>query len=261
MHAFSLFMHSGDSIAAITDAFAAKLNSDMRADVLGNRLREGAIGSLIGAMVSDVSRGEAIRQYSEQVSGLNRLFEATPEALGEIANPSDFTERDLRTLVGLKQRHEADFCIASGGGGVRPRGRPSGYVMTQESRAKIGQTRRAKQTGAAAEAMIERGNSSIPAFSVSEFGCLDPQPHPFAANQPWQPNHFAVPPDCMLTPFPGFSPQMQHSPPVCAVNCQDFGGSMVASQMRSVSALPVYAPPIHPSIIVQFLLSPDYSLL
>ncbi len=116
-------------------------------------------------------------------------------------------------------------------------------------------------TDAFAAKLISDDNSSIPAFSVSEFGCLDPQPHPFAANQPWQLNHFAVHPDCMLTPFPGFSPQMQHSLPACSVNCQDFGGSMVASQMRSVSALPVYAPPIHPSIIVQFLLSPDYSLL
>lgn len=181
----------------------------LRADVLGNRLREGAIGSLLGEMVSGVSGEEAVRQYNEKMTRLNELYQESVRSgmmpLGEVANPTDINEADIRTMARFQAANqqgffgrselrsdqtyamspfeqesnaynysiEAEFgespdpefgsrgslALASGGGGAaRPRGRPPGYRMSEESRAKIGQTRRERALmGEEAEIAMSRG--------------------------------------------------------------------------------------------------------
>jgi ribosomal protein L12E/L44/L45/RPP1/RPP2 len=180
----------------------------LRSNVLGDRLREGAIGSLLGEMVSGVSGEEAVRQYQANRTRLEELGQAAMRSgmpsLGEIANPNDLNEADVRTMARFQAANrggffgrselrsdltyaqspfeqesnafsysiEAEFgeqpdpdfgsegslALASGGGGaVRRRGRPAGYTMSEESRAKIGETRRARTlTGRAADEAMSR---------------------------------------------------------------------------------------------------------
>jgi ribosomal protein L12E/L44/L45/RPP1/RPP2 len=180
----------------------------LRSNVLGDRLREGAIGSLLGEMVSGVSGEEAVRQYQANRTRLEELGQAAMRSgmpsLGEIANPNDLNEADIRTMARFQaanrggffgrselrsdltyaespfeqesnafsysieaefgQQPDPDFgsagslALASGGGGaVRRRGRPAGYTMSEESRAKIGETRRARTlTGRAADEAMSR---------------------------------------------------------------------------------------------------------
>ena len=114
--------------------------------------------------------------------------------------------------------------------------------------------------------------------SVSDFGHLDPQQHALAPNQTrHQPQHqqhmqhkhllcppIAVPPGCALTPTPAFSPHLQHAvaPAVHDAMCSDFWAEICSDSLNLFEPLsPVYVPPINPSILVQFMLSPDYSLL
>lgn len=160
-------------------------------------------------MVSGVSGEEAVRQYQEKRTRLEELGQAAMRSgmpsLGEITNPSDITEADVRTMARFEAANqrgffgrselrsdityaqspfeqesnayaysiEAEFgerpdpefgsrgslALASGGGGgARPRGRPPGYKMSEESRAKIGETRRARTlTGEEAEIAMARG--------------------------------------------------------------------------------------------------------
>jgi hypothetical protein len=75
---------------------------------------------------------------------------------------------------------------------------------------------------------------------------------------------FAVSPGHMLTPISGFSPQMQHTvtSPVLQAICSDFWPEVCNDSLDSFEPVsPVYVPPISPSILIQFLMSPDYSLL
>ena len=106
-------------------------------------------------------------------------------------------------------------------------------------------------------------DSFIPAASVSEFCCVDPQQRRFAPVQPWQLPYppFAVPSGHMLAPVPRFSPQMQRSLPVDAANCSDCWDRMNASFLRFDSALPDFVPPVDPEILVRFMFSPDYSCM
>jgi len=212
----------------------------LRADVLGNRLREGAIGSLLGEMVSGVSGEEAVRQYQEKRTRLQELGQAAMASgmpsLGEITNPSDLNEADLRTMARFQSANqrgffgrselrsdltyaqspfeqesnayaysiEAEFgerpdpefgsrgslALASGGGGAaRPRGRQPGYKMSAESRAKIGETRRARAlTGEAAEsamarALIASGRPGLATIESQSRGTFGPYAEQQAASQ------------------------------------------------------------------------------
>jgi len=203
----------------------------LRSNVLGDRLREGAIGSLLGEMVSGVSGQEAVRQFEQRLIRLQELGSSAMASgmtsMGEIANPNDLTEADVRTMARFQAANrkgffgrselrsdityaqnpfeqetnafsnsiEAEFgqqnpdpefgsagslALASGGGGaVRRRGRPVGYTMSEESRAKIGETRRARALGGeAADIAMSRtltslgrpGLASITAQARGSFG-------------------------------------------------------------------------------------------
>jgi hypothetical protein len=125
---------------------------------------------------------------------------------------------------------------------------------------------------------ISDGHASMTPASVSDFGHLDPQQHAFAPNQTrHQPQHqqhmqlkhllrppVAVPPRCTLTPIPAFLPHVQHAVAPAAHNAMysDFWAQICSDSLTFFEPLsPVYVPPIHPSILVEFMLSPDYSLL
>ncbi len=125
---------------------------------------------------------------------------------------------------------------------------------------------------------ISDGHAFMTPASVSDFGYLDPQQHALAPNQTlhqhqhqqhMQHKHLlcppiAVPPGCTLTPIPAFSPHLQHAVAPAAHNamCSDFWAEICSESLNLFEPLsPVYVPPINPSILVQFMLSPDYSLL
>jgi len=212
----------------------------LRADVLGNRLREGAIGSLLGEMVSGVSGEEAVRQYEANRKSLEELGQAAMRSgmpsLGEISNPNDITEADVRTMARFQAANrggffgrselrsdltyaqspfeqesnafsysiEAEFgerpdpefgsrgslALASGGGGVaRPRGRQPGYKMSEESKAKIGETRRARTlSGREADismsrALISSGRPGLATIESQSRGTFGPYGEQQSARQ------------------------------------------------------------------------------
>jgi len=213
----------------------------LRADVLGNRLREGAIGSLLGEMVAGVSGQEAVRQYEEKLIRLQELGSSAMASgmtsMGEIANPNDLTEADVRTMARFQAANrggffgrselrsdltyaqspfeqesnafsysiEAEFgqqlpdpefgsagslALASGGGGgVRRRGRPTGYIMSEESRAKIGETRRARALGgeaadiAMSRALTSLGRPGLASITAQARGSFGPYVEQQAARQ------------------------------------------------------------------------------
>lgn len=212
----------------------------LRSNVLGDRLREGAIGSLLGEMVSGVSGEEAVRQYQADRTRLQELGQAAMRSgmpsLGEISNPNDITEADVRTMARFNAANERGFfgrselrsdityaqspfeqesnayafsieaefgerpdpefgsrgslALASGGGGAaRPRGRQPGYKMSAESKAKIGETRRARAlTGEAAEsamsrALVASGRPGLATMESQIRGTFGPYAEQRAASQ------------------------------------------------------------------------------
>ena len=127
---------------------------------------------------------------------------------------------------------------------------------------------------------ISDGHASMTPAPVSDFDHLYPQQNPFAPNHTvrWQqPQHqqhmqhkqlqcppIAVPPGCWPTHIPGFSPHLQQTiaPVVHDAIGSDFWAEKSSDSLdRSEPVSPVYVPPINPSILIQFMLSPDYSLL
>jgi hypothetical protein len=121
------------------------------------------------------------------------------------------------------------------------------------------------------------GDSPMAAASVSGFDYLDPQTHSFAPNRSWQqpqnqqiPQHdqqlcprFATAPVHMMTPIPALSPNVQYStmPPAYAAIRSDFWAELCSDSLNLHEHIsPVYVPPINPSMLVHFMLSPDYSL-
>ena len=122
---------------------------------------------------------------------------------------------------------------------------------------------------------ISDGHAFMTSASVSDFDHLYPQQHPFAPNHTrQQPRHqqhmqhkqllcppIVVPPGCWPTHIPGFSPRLQQTiaPVVHDAIGSDFWAEKSSDWSEPVS--PVYVPPINPSILIQFMLSPDYSLL
>jgi hypothetical protein len=101
-------------------------------------------------------------------------------------------------------------------------------------------------------AIFTSGNSFMNAASV--FNYLDPQEHMFAPNEPWQ--------------QPQTKQHIQHNQLLCPwspsleATCSDFWPEVCSDSLDLFEPISTaYVPPISPSILIQFLMSPDYSML